>query len=120
MPDNQKRGRPPRWTQDTADQLRALYAKGLTDAEIGRLMGRTPGAITAKRSGLGLTGASPFAHPYHVNTAFDPLDPGRQDDLKKRNKKFLLALLRAYRETAEELVRRGSANVLGDVGAIDV
>lgn len=50
-----------RWTSETDDLLRRLWAKPLTVAAIGRRMRRHPGTIQAKAASLGLPRREPSA-----------------------------------------------------------
>jgi len=42
------------WTPEEEQRLRELVAQGLTDKEIGKILGKPPGAIRAKRHRMGL------------------------------------------------------------------
>ena len=52
------------WTEEDAEELKAMAADGLTRAEMSQQLGRSPNAIKMKLQSMGLYVAKPAARPW--------------------------------------------------------
>ena len=55
------------WTEEDAEELKAMAADGLTRADMSQQLGRTPNAIKMKLQSLGLYVPKPAARPWSAD-----------------------------------------------------